>query len=41
MRSPAADRLVRLHQSDLVWTYLAGRDAIDDHVISARGALNR
>ena len=37
----SADRLAHLHQSDLVWTYLAGRGSIDDHVISARGALNR
>ena len=29
-----ADRLEYLHQSDLVWTHLARRDSMDDHVIA-------
>lgn len=29
-----ADRLAYLHQSDLVWTHLARRDSMDDHVIA-------
>jgi|HubBroStandDraft_4_1064222.scaffolds.fasta_scaffold00694_13 hypothetical protein len=30
----SADRLAYLHQFDLVWTHLAGRDSMGDHVVA-------